>query len=75
MSCVIYRMTVIYNPNTAAKIKLETKTENKDGNNCCPLFCPRQHIFPSALTCMETEAPPSHQKSLCTDQMSWWGCE
>lgn len=74
MSCVIYRMTVIYNPNTVAKIKLEIKTENKDSNNCCPLFSPRQHTFPSALTCMKTEAPSS-QKSLCTDQMSWRGCE
>lgn len=65
MSCVIYRMTVIYNPNTVAKIKLEIKTENKDGNNCCPLFSPsRQHTFPSALTCMGTEAPPPSKISL-----------
>lgn len=31
MSCVIYRMTVIYNPNTVAKIivKIEIKTEKR----------------------------------------------
>lgn len=67
-------MTVIYNPNTIAKIKLEIKTENNNGNNCCPLLSPRQHTFLSALTCMETEAP-HHIKNLCTDQMSWRGCE
>lgn len=54
-------MTVIYNPNTGtvAKIifKIEIKTENKDGNNSCPLVHLKAHLS----LCFEphevTEAP------------------
>lgn len=50
MSCVIYRMTVIYtlNTGTAAKIvfKVEIKTEHKDGNNSRPLVPLTSTSFP-----------------------------
>lgn len=59
MSCVIYRMTIIYNPNTGtvAKIifRIETKTENKDDNIGCSLVHSLAQLstFFSALSCME----------------------
>lgn len=63
MSCVIYRMRVIYNPNTGTIAKIifvrEINTENKDDNNSCPLVYFSAHLS----LCFElhgvTEAPLS----------------
>lgn len=62
MSCVIYRMTVIYNLNTStvAKIifKIEIETENKNDNNSCPLVHLSAHLFPLLWAAWSDWSPP-----------------
>lgn len=63
----------MYNPNTVAKFKLETKTENKDGNNRCPLV----RFISAPLTCVEgpKPLPPAAAAAAIAGQMSRKGCE